>query len=266
VDALLEHNEMETSEERGFTHYDVLVFLLGSDAGSIVPSPSRMLRSLKSFWEGTWRKRIGLETNAAKPRNAGRNWKRPDPKSSGERQHFIRAMVALLRLAPDRGFGPALYRADPDALRASSAAILTEIGPETAEALWEALASDVEWLANHPAAGSGPSRDRFAGIRRLRERSVLELRKVFTDPSIGGFHAIATRLKDLDTTSPAVLCEALRLSTRPSADDAERLAAQALAKRLRIHANREVAREVVRSLTRRAPARGGRIARRKRRR
>lgn len=63
------------------------------------------------------------------------------------RMTFIRAMVNLLRLAPDGGFGPTFAEvAEPKSVQASAAKILAQIGPLTAGPIWQGLCEDLSWL------------------------------------------------------------------------------------------------------------------------
>lgn len=70
------------------------------------------------------------------------------------RMTFIRAMVNLLRLAPDGGFGPTFAEvAEPGSVQASAAKILAQICPLTAGSIWQGLTEDLSWLRQVKGGG-----------------------------------------------------------------------------------------------------------------
>lgn len=99
-----------------------------------------------------------------------------------QRQRFAGALVALLRLAPDGGFGPTFEELDSQPLQAAAGRILVDLGPFAAEGLWKGLKTDLEWLARceHERGPAQTRRilaadaaERLLRDRRLEARAVL---------------------------------------------------------------------------------------------
>ena len=126
------------------------------------------------------------------------------------RMLFIQALTAVLRLAPDGNFGPALLQLQAPATQASAARVLAQVGPLSAETVWKGLALDMAWLAEHESVGAGK-----AGDEPVRRRQAVEAAQaLLLDPRLDGLGAVCGFIRENPVALSAVLRKAFELLDR----------------------------------------------------
>ncbi|MCZ7647694.1 MAG: hypothetical protein M5U26_20965 [Planctomycetota bacterium] len=125
-----------------------------------------------------------------------------------DRLAFVEAVSALLRLAPEGGFGPTFFENDLESVQQSAERVLADIGPLAAREVWAGLADDLNWLAGHPADAACVLTQQER-TRRLLAVSAGE--KLIKDPRMGGLDAVCDFLKEVQDPPPAVLRKSFEL-------------------------------------------------------
>jgi len=120
------------------------------------------------------------------------------------RMDFVRAMVSLLRLAPDGGYGPTFHEfADVKGVQSAAAKILGQIGGLAAGEIWKGLAEDTLWLSASDKQAVNDS------ARRVQ--AVAAAQSALADPRIDGVTAVCAYLQSKVPTSSVSTLKALEL-------------------------------------------------------
>lgn len=127
------------------------------------------------------------------------------------RLKFVEALVELLRLAPNGGFGPDFDTADLDAVQKSATRILAELGALAGNLAWTGLAEDLAWIE----ANSGDRNS--AGFSR-RVRGVSACEALLADPRVEGLAAVCDFVAAGKPASPSLLRKAFELIERLGTD------------------------------------------------
>ncbi|MCK6474390.1 MAG: hypothetical protein L6R28_21945 [Planctomycetes bacterium] len=123
------------------------------------------------------------------------------------RLQFVQAMVELLRLAPDGGFGPEFESADLEAVQRSAARILAELGALAGAVTWQGLSEDLAWLDEHHS-----DRNSLEYARRVRGMNACEA--LLADPRVEGLAAVCDFLASSKPASADLLRKAFELVDR----------------------------------------------------
>ena len=124
------------------------------------------------------------------------------------RMLFIRALVDLVRLAPDGGFGPTFAEANPNSVQAAAGKILAQIGPMCARTLWQGLARDLQWLV----AQEGAAAEVKTGSEYLRRKQAVDAAQaLLLDPRLDGLGAICDFIREYPVAPAEVLRKAFEL-------------------------------------------------------
>lgn len=122
------------------------------------------------------------------------------------RLEFVEAIVALVRLAPEGGFGPTFLEADLEAVQSAAVRIAGDIGPLAAREIWAGLAADLLWIESR---AQGASCAEFDRTRRILSADAAE--KLLRDPRVEGREAVRDFLLEVKDPPPVVLRKALEL-------------------------------------------------------
>lgn len=152
---------------------------------------------------------------------------------------FVRAIAALLRMAPNGGFGPTFQEtADPQAVQASAAKVLAQIGPFAAETVWEGFVEDRAWMRMVQGGASRPDRE-----VRHRNLACTAAEALLCDTRLDGLCVLSEFLASEKPAPAVVLAKALELLDKLGSKKlrAEMLAALPRVLALRKHEDNEVA-------------------------
>lgn len=138
------------------------------------------------------------------------------------RQHFIRAITSLLRLAPEGGFGPTFHECNQSAVQKAAHDILADVGVLAGHALWNGLVTDLTWLAD-PAhksktTATAPRRGKKPVVspEAMREKAVKAATEALSDTRIPAQPALCGFLLDPSSRLPSVLNKAMDLLEQPA--------------------------------------------------
>lgn len=123
------------------------------------------------------------------------------------RRAFVDAIVLLLRMAPEGGFGPGFDEVPGAVVQGGATKILAEIGPVAGAIVWKGLAADLVWIERYTRSGAS----RESVVLQRHVRGALAAEELLRDRRVDGLATVCDFLAAGEEADAVVLRKAFEL-------------------------------------------------------